>query len=109
MFTEHGDKELKERTMPRQFCLGIFWFKFSLLPLPSGREAHFLMIHTKAVFAAVYLDLEFISSPAKLSKALYRIGFTLEKARCQNVICTNGMPCYTHIVPSLNVVCVHTV
>lgn len=62
--------------MPRQFCLGIFWCKFSLLLLPSGKESHLLMMHTIAVFSAVYLDLEFISTSAKLSKALYKIGFT---------------------------------
>lgn len=77
--------------MPRQFCLGIFWFKFSLLLLPSGKGAHFLMIHTIALLAAVYLDLEFISSPAKLCQAQAKNRLHVGKAHFQYAICINAL------------------
>lgn len=80
--------------MPRQFCLGIFWFKFSLLLLPSGKGTHFLMIHTIAFLSAVYLDLEFISSPAKLCKAQEKNRFHVEKTHTFSI-------CYLYKCPAL--------
>lgn len=37
------------------------------------KRAHFLMIHTIALLSAVHLDLEFISSSAKLGKHIFNM------------------------------------
>lgn len=69
-----------------------------LLLLPSGKGPRFLMIHTIALLSAVYLDLEFISSPAKLCKALANNRFHVGKAHFQYGICLNALLCNTSFV-----------
>lgn len=48
------------------------------------------MIHTIASPSAVYLDLEFISSPAKLCKAQAENRLHVGKAHFQYAICSNA-------------------
>lgn len=73
--------------MPRQFCPGIFWFRFAAVAL-RRIGAHFLMMHT--LLSAVYLDLEFISSPAKLCKAQADNRLHVAKAHFQYGIFLNA-------------------
>lgn len=79
--------------MPRQFCPGIFWFRFAAVAL-RRIGAHFLMIPT--LLSAVYLDLEFISSPAKLCKAQTDNRLHVVKAHFQYGIFSNAcfLLCY---------------
>lgn len=79
--------------MPRQFCPGIFWFRFAAVAL-RRIGAHFLMIHT--LLSAVHLDLEFISSPAKLCKAQTDNRLHVVKAHFQYGIFSNAcfLLCY---------------
>lgn len=79
--------------MPRQFCPGIFWFRFAAVAL-RRIGAHSLMIHT--LLSAVYLDLEFISSPAKLCKAQTDNRLHVVKAHFQYGIFSNAcfLLCY---------------
>lgn len=51
------------------------------------------MIHTIASLSAVYLDLEFISSPAKLCKALADNRLHDGKAHFQYAICSKALLC----------------
>lgn len=69
-----------------------------LLLLPSGKGPRFLMMHTIALLSAVYLDLEFISSPAKPCKALADNRFHVGKAHFQYGICLNALLCNTSFV-----------
>lgn len=56
------------------------------------------MIHTIALLSAVYLDLEFISSPAKLCKAQAENRLHVRKAHFQYAICINASLCDTAFV-----------
>lgn len=62
------------------------------------KRAHFLMIHTIALLSAVYLDLEFISSRAKLCKAQAENRLHVGKAHFQYAICINAWLCDTSFV-----------
>ena len=76
--------------MPRQFCLGILWFGFAAVAF-RRKGTHFLMMHTH--YSAVYLDLEFISSPAKLCKAQTDNRLHVTKAHFQYAIFLNALLC----------------
>lgn len=59
--------------------------------LQGKRRAHFLMIHTIASLSAVYLDLEFICSPAKLCKAQADNRLHVGKGHFQCALCLNAL------------------
>lgn len=95
-----GIKKLKERAMPRQFCLGIFWFRFAAIAFRK-RSMFSNDTHNSFTLCSVYLDLEFISSPAKLWKAQADNRLHVGKAHFQYAICLNALLCDTSFVSVL--------
>lgn len=83
--------------MPRQFCLGIFWFRFAAVAFRK-RSTFSNDTHNSFTLCSVYLDLEFISSPAKLWKAQADNRLHVGKAHFQYAICLNALLCDTSFV-----------
>lgn len=83
--------------MPRQFCPGIFWFRFAAVAFRK-RSTFSNDTHNSFTLCSVYLDLEFISSPAKLCKAQVDNRLHVGKAHFQYAICLNALLCDTSFV-----------